>query len=271
VCLKLDDVHTRQSSALSLSNSMPTMEVAMLVHSIEKIVSVCYFLLLDIHTHSHFTALFLWLSGKPVPEEEIWCKEDNKGRHTDNLAGCHSTQTNQQPISIIPHFYAGCPSCRNPPNLSWLGTGTKYAGLHIQWLGCRVIRHVQQTEWAGWSHVTWHWQMVEVMSHGVDRWLKSCHMASTDGWSHVTWRWQMVEVMSHGVDRCDIFWVNVEIVVLQAVVQSPSYHVACNLHVAVPFHVTVENVSQWQSVGHWHFLISVSFSVTSKDLLRHAF
>jgi len=28
------------------------------------------------------------------------------------------------------HFYARCPSCRNPPTLSWLGTGTKYAGLH---------------------------------------------------------------------------------------------------------------------------------------------
>jgi len=36
-----------------------------------------------------------------------------------------------------PYFYAGCPSCRNPPNLSWLETGTKYeyAGLHTQWLG----------------------------------------------------------------------------------------------------------------------------------------
>jgi len=29
-----------------------------------------------------------------------------------------------------PHFYAGCPSCRNPPNLSWLETGTIYAALH---------------------------------------------------------------------------------------------------------------------------------------------
>jgi len=29
-----------------------------------------------------------------------------------------------------PQFYAGCPSCRNPPNLSWLGTGTKYVGQH---------------------------------------------------------------------------------------------------------------------------------------------
>jgi len=24
-----------------------------------------------------------------------------------------------------PHFYAKCPFCHNPPNLSWLGTGTK--------------------------------------------------------------------------------------------------------------------------------------------------
>jgi len=34
------------------------------------------------------------------------------------------------------NFYAGCPSCRNPPTLYWLGgTGTKYAGLHTQWRG----------------------------------------------------------------------------------------------------------------------------------------
>jgi len=35
----------------------------------------------------------------------------------------------------IPIFYAECPSCHNPPNLSWFGTGTKCAGLHTQWLG----------------------------------------------------------------------------------------------------------------------------------------
>ena len=28
------------------------------------------------------------------------------------------------PPPLIPHFYAGCPSSRSPPNLSWLGTGT---------------------------------------------------------------------------------------------------------------------------------------------------
>jgi len=33
------------------------------------------------------------------------------------------------------HFYAGCPSCHNPPTLSSLEIGTRYAGLHTQWLG----------------------------------------------------------------------------------------------------------------------------------------
>jgi len=56
--------------------------------------------------------------------------EDNRGRCADNLAGRHSIWTINAPTSIIPQFYAGCPSCRNPPNLCWLGTGTKYAGLH---------------------------------------------------------------------------------------------------------------------------------------------
>jgi len=43
-------------------------------------------------------------------------REDIIGRHTDNPAGRHSMQTNQRPTSFIPHFYARCHSCRNPPN-----------------------------------------------------------------------------------------------------------------------------------------------------------
>jgi len=38
------------------------------------------------------------------------------------------------PPPSSPHFYAGCPSCHNPSNLSWLGKGTKYAGLPTLWL-----------------------------------------------------------------------------------------------------------------------------------------
>jgi len=40
---------------------------------------------------------------------------------------------------MIPHFYARCPYCHNPRKLSWLGTGTKYADLHTQWLQQKII------------------------------------------------------------------------------------------------------------------------------------
>ena len=56
-------------------------------------------------------------------------------------------QTNQWPSSLIPHFYAGCPSCRNPPNLSWLGTGTKYAGLHTdRWIKMKQVLFFVRTD-----------------------------------------------------------------------------------------------------------------------------
>ena len=39
------------------------------------------------------------------------------------------------PSPLSHQFYAGCPSCRNPSNLSWPHTGMKYAGLHsVTWL-----------------------------------------------------------------------------------------------------------------------------------------
>jgi len=57
-------------------------------------------------------------------------REDNRDRHSDHPVGRHSIRSNQRPTTIIPNFYAGCPSCHNPPTLSWLGTGTKYAGLN---------------------------------------------------------------------------------------------------------------------------------------------
>jgi len=48
--------------------------------------------------------------------------EDNTGRCTNNpdVIGAPT---------LPPHrYYARCPSLQNPPNLSWLGTGIKYAG-----------------------------------------------------------------------------------------------------------------------------------------------
>jgi len=92
------------------------------------------------HTHCHFTVLC-----PDYPEwagtRRDWCQESLfwilRGvrkiiEANDNPAGCHSIGTIEAPISVIPQFYAGCPSCRSPPNLSWLGTGTKYAGLNAK-------------------------------------------------------------------------------------------------------------------------------------------
>ena len=50
--------------------------------------------------------------------------KDNRGRRTDNPSGRHPIRSIGAPTSIIPHFYAKCPFWRNPPNLSWLWTGT---------------------------------------------------------------------------------------------------------------------------------------------------
>jgi len=73
--------------------------------------------------------------GEPVPEEKTFsgsAREDNRETHRPcRWAPLH--WANQRPTFIIRHFYAESPSCRNPPTLFWLGTGTKYAGLHTQW------------------------------------------------------------------------------------------------------------------------------------------
>ena len=49
------------------------------------------------------------------------------------------------PPPSSPQFYARCPSCRNLPNLSWLGTGTKYAGLHTWRLGYHTPLLMEKT------------------------------------------------------------------------------------------------------------------------------
>jgi len=93
-------------------------------------------------------------------------REESRGRHTHNLVGRHSIRTNQRPTSLIPHFYAGCPSCRNPPTLSWLGTGTKYAGLHTQWLRTRKwpLKH----RW--WIRDVFHACTTSVTNKDLHRW-----------------------------------------------------------------------------------------------------
>jgi len=81
------------------------------------------------HHHNHFMALFTgpprWAGARrKLLLDFMVLGRIIRGRHTDNPGGCHSIHTNQQSTSINPHFYARCPSCCNPPNLFWLGTGT---------------------------------------------------------------------------------------------------------------------------------------------------
>ena len=72
--------------------------------------------------------------------QTLWCKRRYQRQTHRQPGGCHYIWTNQRPTSLIPHFYARCPSCLNPPNLSWLETGTKRAGLHTQWRGLHTQR-----------------------------------------------------------------------------------------------------------------------------------
>ena len=59
----------------------------------------------------------------------LWHKGEITEVDTDNSAW--TPPDYQSPICHLHHFYAGCTSCHNPPNLSWLGIGTKYASLHF--------------------------------------------------------------------------------------------------------------------------------------------
>jgi len=45
-------------------------------------------------------------------------RKDNRGRCTDNPSGCHPIRT----VGALPPLLRQMPVCRNPPNLSWLGT-----------------------------------------------------------------------------------------------------------------------------------------------------
>ena len=62
--------------------------------------------------------------------------EDDRGRCTNIPDGLppHPDLLVPPPLPSPP-FCTGCPSWHYPPNLSWLVTCTKYAGLRTQWLG----------------------------------------------------------------------------------------------------------------------------------------
>jgi len=102
------------------------------------------------HTQTHTTVLrpvFRDYPGEPVPEETFFWTFTVQGKITqaDTLTirmGAIPSKLISDPSLSSPHFYTGCPSCRNPHTLSWLGTGTKYAGWHNQWHGFIVTLNV---------------------------------------------------------------------------------------------------------------------------------
>ena len=83
--------------------------------------------------------------------------EDNGGRGTDSPGGRQPIRTNGAPTPITPPFFiAGCPSCRNPPNLSWLGTGTESCWVAypmacftypVAWLTCLSASSTNSAWW----------------------------------------------------------------------------------------------------------------------------
>jgi len=62
---------------------------------------------LHTHTHNRFTTLFpgppMWAGARRKLLH--FMVQDNRGRHTDHLTGCHSIRTNQCPPQPSPHFY----------------------------------------------------------------------------------------------------------------------------------------------------------------------
>jgi len=86
----------------------------------------------------------IWGAHGVIPKFHIFVRhlldfleqnEDNIGRRTNHPDGLPPIVTNWCPHLCYPHhFYTKCPSFHNAPNLSWLLTGTKYAGLRTRWL-----------------------------------------------------------------------------------------------------------------------------------------
>ena len=90
-------------------------------------------------THNRFTAFFRRLPSWASARRNLLFDFMVQGKITeaDTLTvqlGATPPRLISDPRASSPHFNAGCPSCHNPPTLSWLGTCTKYAGLHTQWV-----------------------------------------------------------------------------------------------------------------------------------------
>ena len=99
-------------------SALPSRLVCIVVFLLTSKVSVYV-----IHTHTQpFYSPFsgtTWVS-QFQKKSSSGLYDAREGRYTNIQAGCYSIQTNQRPTFLIPPFCATCPSCCNPPNLSWL-------------------------------------------------------------------------------------------------------------------------------------------------------
>ena len=98
-----------------------------------------------LHTHTHtqpfYGPFFQDYPDELVQEEIIFCAFMVQGKITEaytptiRLGATPSGLISDRPLSSPPFL------CQTPfllqlsPTLSWLGSGTKYAGLHTQWHG----------------------------------------------------------------------------------------------------------------------------------------
>jgi len=94
------------------------------------------------YTHATILQPFFWdHPGEPVADEIknfLWTfmvQVQGKITEADTpIIRLGAAPSGAGPISCpflsSPHFYARCPSCCNRRTLSYLGTGSKYAGLH---------------------------------------------------------------------------------------------------------------------------------------------
>ena len=77
--------------------------------------------------------------GEPVPEEIFFWTSWSNGKYSE--ADTLTIRLGATPSRLISDPPPSSPILRwtpflpEPSHLSWLGTGTKYAGLHNQWLG----------------------------------------------------------------------------------------------------------------------------------------
>jgi len=105
--------------------------------------------------HTHTTILrpsFQDYQGEPGKRTSgLHCaRKDNRQTHWKSSWVSHHPDWSTTYLRHPPIFTPDALPVTTLPNLSWLGTGTKYAGLHTQWLDLTI--HAIKTSVWKWKH-----------------------------------------------------------------------------------------------------------------------